>query len=233
MIKAMRNTITTEQLLDVDLFSPLTELQIEEIVRKSSISSFKKNRIIYEDGEEIKNVYFVLEGSVKLGTNASNGKTLIKNIAYANEIFGENIFTSFVQRKEFAEAMRDATVLIIPINTFKQIAASNHQFAQAITRVIIERLQNLEERMQSFVFKKAKKRIIDFIRKTASLKGIKIGLDEILIHHGMSHKEIAFLTDTSRQTVARVLGELKRENIIHFSARKPSKILIRDIVALG
>ncbi len=62
------------------------------------------------------------------------------------------------------------------------------------------------------------------------MRGIKIGLEEILINHGMSHKEIAYLTDTSRQTVARVLGELKRENLIHFSVRKPNKILIRDIM---
>jgi len=97
---------------------------------------------------------------------------------------------------------------------------------------IITRLQMLEERMHSFVFKKAKVRIANFIKKTGDLKGIRIGVDECLINHGMSHKEIAYLTDTSRQTVARVLGDLKKANIIHFSARKPNKILIRDMAAL-
>ena len=87
--------------------------------------------------------------------------------------------------------------------------------------------------MQNFVFMKAKTRIVDFIRKTGNRKGIKIGVDEILINHGMSHKDIAYLTDTSRQTVARVLGELKKENLIHFSARKPSKILIRQSFQLA
>ena len=67
----------------------------------------------------------------------------------------------------------------------------------------------------------------------ASTKGIKIGFDEILIHHGLSHKEIANITDTSRQTVARVLSELKKLDVIHFSARKPHKILIRDIAYLA
>ena len=45
----------------------------------------------------------------------------------------------------------------------------------------------------------------------------------------MSHKEIAYLTDTSRQTVARILNELKKENFIHYGSRKSSKILIRDM----
>ena len=65
------------------------------------------------------------------------------------------------------------------------------------------------------------------------MHGITIGLNEILINHGMSHKEIAFLTDTSRQTVARILNELKETNIIHFSDRKPNKILIRELAMLG
>jgi len=97
----------------------------------------------------------------------------------------------------------------------------------------VERLDNLELRIKNFVFMKAKQRIAGFIHQTAQLQGIKIGMEEILINHGMSHKEIAFVTDTSRQTVARVLGDLKRENIIHFSERKPNKILIRDLSKLA
>ena len=94
-------------------------------------------------------------------------------------------------------------------------------------------MSELEDRMSNFVFKKAQSRIVDFIKHLAQTKGMKIGLDEILINHGLSHKEIANITDTSRQTVARVLGDLKRQNIIHFSARKPHKILVRDVMNLG
>jgi len=58
-------------------------------------------------------------------------------------------------------------------------------------------------------------------------------MDEILINHKLSHREIANITDTSRQTVARVLSELKKQDLIHFSARKPHKILIRNIANLS
>ena len=94
-------------------------------------------------------------------------------------------------------------------------------------------MSNLETRMSNFVIKKAQSRILAFLKQLADTKGIKIGLDEVLINHGLSHKEIANITDTSRQTVARVLGDLKRQNVIHFSARKPHKILIRNIISLS
>ncbi len=229
----MKNNLNLETIQNLEIFNPLSSLQKEEILRKSSLIKVARNRKVYLEDVEFRSVYIVVEGAVKLGLNASNGKTLIKHIAYAQDLFGENIFAHHQVRNEFAEVMKDAVLISVPIHTFKQIVGSNFQFAQSITKIIIERLHNIEQRMQSFVFLKAKRRIVEFIKKTASFKGINIGIDEILINHGMSHKEIAFLTDTSRQTVARVLGELKKENIIHFSARKPSKILIRDMIALG
>ena len=158
---------------------------------------------------------------------------MIKDIVYENSLFGENVFVDDKTRKEFAKTMTDTSVIRIPIEVFRTMVEENGAFANDVMGVVLHRLQLLEERMQSFVFKKAKKRIVDFILKTGQLRGIKIGMEEILINHGMSHKEIAYLTDTSRQTVARVLGELKREDLIHFSARKPNKILIRNMMNLA
>ncbi|MBL0098967.1 MAG: winged helix-turn-helix domain-containing protein [Saprospiraceae bacterium] len=80
-----------------------------------------------------------------------------------------------------------------------------------------------------FPFEKQKERIVNFIYRSGLRKGIKIGLNERLIDQGMSHKEIAYLTDTSRQTVARIMNELKKENYIHYGSNKSSKILIRDM----
>ncbi|MBK8349425.1 MAG: helix-turn-helix domain-containing protein [Saprospiraceae bacterium] len=39
----------------------------------------------------------------------------------------------------------------------------------------------------------------------------------------MSHKEIAYPTDTSRQTVARIMNELKKKNCIHYGSNKAVK----------
>ena len=95
--------------------------------------------------------------------------------------------------------------------------------------IVVTKLQNIEDRLQNFVFRKAKERIVDFIYRSGLRKGIKIGANECLIDHAMSHKEIAWMTDTSRQTVARILNELKKEDYIHYGSRKSSKILIRNM----
>lgn len=218
---------------ELDLFKSLDNIYIQQISNQSNFETYKRGKFIFDVGDPLSFVYIIRKGSIKVGLNTASEKVLIKEIAQEKEILGENIFTGQEIRRQFAEALSQSEVLKIPVAYFKALLEKNPHLCHELTKIFIEKLANLETRMNNFIFKKAQKRIYDFLVKTANLKGIKIGIDEILINHGLSHKEIAYITDTSRQTVARVLGELKRQEIIHFSARKPHKILIRNMVGLA
>ncbi|MBL0098966.1 MAG: hypothetical protein IPP49_02065 [Saprospiraceae bacterium] len=86
-------------------------------------------------------------------------KTLTKDIVYENELFCENIFSSGLITKEFAETMTETKVYKIPISIFKSLIIANNVFANDIMTIIVIKLQNLEERLQNFVFpSKSKKR---------------------------------------------------------------------------
>ena len=86
----------------------------------------------------------------------------------------------------------------------------------------------MERKIESLVFKDARTRIIDFLRDTALEKGQKVGF-EMMIKNHFTHKDIASLTGTSRQTVTTVMNELREKNLINFDRRR---ILIRDMEKL-
>ena len=220
-------------LRELELFRSLDKTQIDQIAFHAEFKKYSKGEYLFQPGDEISDVYIVRQGSIKSGIGSTENKSIIKEIVYQNEILGENILTGDKQRKEFAKALTDTETLNIPVSFFKDLLEKNPQLCQELTFILINKISNLEKRMSNFVFKKAQSRIVDFLKKLAQTQGIKIGIDEILINHGLSHKEIANITETSRQTVARVLGELKRQNIIHFSPRKPHKILIRNVMNLS
>lgn len=218
---------------ELEIFSDLDDLQLEQLSNQATFDKVKKGQYIYNVGESINYVYLMYKGSVKVGMHTSQDKTLIKEIVYKDELLGENIFSGHQDRLDFSQALENCEYFKIPKSYFKALLERNPSLCQSVTQILIQKMANLESRMNNFVFKKAQSRITEFIMQLAKTKGIKIGLDEILINHGLSHKEIAYITDTSRQTVARVLGELKRQNIIHFSPRKPHKILIRSTMNLS
>lgn len=220
-------------LRDLAVFTSLSDIQIEQMSNQVLFEKYDKGSFLFNVGDSVSHVFIVLKGSVKVGLNTSNDKILIKEIAYKNELVGENIMPGHSSRRLFAHAVNAVEAFKIPTAYFKSLLERNPSLCQYITQILIQKMSFLETRMNNFVFKKAHHRIVDFLKELATQKGMKIGLDEILINHGLSHKEIANITDTSRQTVARVLGDLKRQNVIHFSARKPHKILIRNIMSLG
>jgi CRP/FNR family cyclic AMP-dependent transcriptional regulator len=86
----------------------------------------------------------------------------------------------------------------------------------------------LERKLELLVFKDARTRVVEFLKDAASWKGKKVG-SETMIATPLTHKDIAALTGTSRQTVTTILNELKDKNLINFDRKK---ILIRDLAAL-
>ncbi len=229
----MRETLLTlDTIKEIPIFKSLTKEELDLLMQTSSILQVAKHKKVYNYGDSNQFVFIVLKGSIKLATETEGNKILVKYLIYKNELFGENVFSSFSERMEFAETLIESTILKIEVATFRKLVGINGELMATLANIIIGRIKELEERMQSFIFLKAKERITAFIKKTASNHGIVIGINETLINHGMSHKEIAYLTDTSRQTVARILNELKEANIIYFSDRKPNKILIRELASL-
>lgn len=220
-------------LRELDLFRSLSDVQVDQIANQASFVKHKKGQYIFQEDDQVTSIYIIHSGKVKSGRRMDDDKVLLKEIVYKKELLGENILSGLKVRKEFAQALSDVELFALPVSYFKDLLEKNPQLCQELTMILISKMSNLETRMSNFVFKKAQTRILGFLKELARTKGIKIGLDEILVHHGLSHKEIANITDTSRQTVARVLGDLKRQNIIHFSARKPHKILIRNAMNLS
>lgn len=228
----MQNPAIYSILQDMPLFDKLTQGQMKEFSNQIIIQKYNKNEVIYDIASAPEYVYLIIKGRVKLGVSDEGDKVLLKEISYEQEIFGENIFTESAIKKEFAVAMTGTVVYKIPIAVFRSAVAQNSVFANEVMSLIVTKLEIIESRLRNFVFKKVKERIVEYIYRIGLEKGINIGFKERLINHGLSHNEIALLTDTSRQTVARILNELKRENLIYYGPRKSSKILIRDMSLL-
>jgi len=227
---------TSTHFFVLDNISALSSLSTNEknsLAKVVKIVDFKKNDYIYKEGTTIDHVYVLSKGSVFLGRHVSPKKPILKDILNGQSIFGENVFTKNKYRTDFAQAVSDSRIVKIKTSDFERILETNTQFSTELAIMMISRLENLENRIKNFVFLKAKERIASFLYQSAKRDGIKIGMEEILINLGLSHKELASITDTSRQTVARVLSNLKKSNTIHFSERKPGKILIRNMAALN
>lgn len=212
-----------------NLFKTLSILEKIKMSTKVKHTKMKKNEYIYFPEDPSSSIFFLKKGRVKIGSYSDSGKEIIKAILNPGEVFGELSLVGQEKRNDFAIALdNNLVVCSLGMKDMEEMIEKNPLIGIKVTKLIGFKLQKIERRFESLVFKDARTRIVDFIVDLGQEKGKAIG-KEILVKHNLTHLDMANLTATSRQTVTTVLNELKEKNMIHLER---NKFLIRDIDSL-
>lgn len=218
---------------NVNLFKflcPRKVAGVPDTTKQEMAHSFKKGEFIYHANDPAKKVFLLEEGRVKISSYSETGKEIIKAILQPGEIFGELLILGTERRLNFATALDPVVrVCAMDFGLLHGLMLKNSEFSLRITKLIGLRLKQTERRLESLVFKDARTRIIEFLKELADEYGKPIG-DEILIKNFLTHKDIASLTATSRQTVTSILNDLRDQNLIYFDRKR---LLIRDMRKLN
>jgi CRP-like cAMP-binding protein len=213
----------------VNLYDILCPHKVKSMAERHTFNYFKKDQFIYLPQEPAQFIYMIADGRVRIGRYLDDGKEVTSAILGMGEIFGELALAGEEKRSDFAQAMDDkTTVCPLSIDELKELMYGNRELSFKMLKLVGLRLMKLERKLELLVFKDARTRIIEFIKDSATWKGKKVGF-ETLVPTKLTHKDIAALTGTSRQTVTTVLNELKEKNLINFDRKK---ILVRDLANL-
>lgn len=222
----MSNTASLWYFESVNLFDVLCPHKTKVMDQKHEFRSFKKDQFIYIPNEEASHIYMIAQGRVKIGHYLDDGQEVVSAILTTGEIFGELALAGEEKRRDFAQVMdNDTQICPLSIDELKSLMKEDKELSFRLLKLVGLRLMRLERKLELLVFKDARTRIIEFLKDAASWKGKKVGF-ETMIPTKLTHKDIAALTGTSRQTVTTILNELKEQNLIYFDRKK---ILIRDL----
>lgn len=189
---------------------------------------YKRNEYIYLQDDDADKVYLITDGKVKIGTYGQNGKQITKAILAKGEVFGEMALMPEEKRRDYAFAMEVTIVCILTADEMRRLMREHTSLNVFFMRLLGSRLLEMERRLESLIFKDSRSRIIEFIKELARQKGQNVG-QECLIRNFVTHRDIASLTATSRQTVTAVMNDLRTKNIISFNRKQ---LLIRDLALL-
>ncbi len=212
------------------LFEVLSFEELEKLANTIEIKTKNKYSYIYLPDEPSNTIFFLVKGTVKIGTHSSDGREVIKSILHPTAMFGELGLVGEVRRQDFARAMNEEVKLCtLKVIDFQRLMQANHQLCLKVISLLGGRLRTAENRLEGLIFKDARTRIIDFLKDSVEKRGRRIGY-EMLLKHSLTQQDIANLTGTSRQTVTSVLNDLRKSDLIYFNRRS---ILIRDVARLA
>jgi len=225
----MTNTAALWYFESVNLYSILCPHKVKRMGEKHQFLTYKRDQFIYIPDDSATHIYMIVNGRVKIGHYLENGEEVLTAILTKGEIFGELAMAGEEKRRDFAQVMEEATICPLTTSELKDLMLADKELSFKILKLIGLRIMKLERKLELLVFKDARTRVIEFLKDAAAWKGKKVGLETMIQTH-LTHKDIASLTGTSRQTVTTILNDLKEKNLINFNRKQ---ILIRDLERLA
>jgi CRP-like cAMP-binding protein len=206
----------------------LDKLDLSGLSRRANLKKFGKGKPIFEPKEPQKSVFFLKKGTVKISAFNKVGEELIKAILKPGDMFGKMPFVPGSEINDCAFAVEDCVVCCMPVKEFERALKADRALNAEVIALIGRRVRKLERRLEGLSFRDARSRLIEAILDFNEDYGYKIG-EEYFIDQNLSHRELAALIATSRQTVTKVLNELRGKKLIDFDRRK---LIIRNFSGL-
>jgi len=211
------NAQALQQLKDLSSY-PLP--QLEKLAAKLSIRPFKKNKIIFDQGEDAKLVYLLLSGVVKFSYLHSDEKQAIVSLHPAGEFFGLDSLIPQMKHPFRCEAFENSLVATIKPQTLIEIllGVSYGTFLRWQTATIDGGRKMYVHCIKGIGLDLRKRLALELMNLadrfgTADERGIVIDVN-------ISHEVLAGIVGASRQQVTEHLNQLDREKCIVRDGRR-------------
>jgi CRP/FNR family cyclic AMP-dependent transcriptional regulator len=224
---SLGNCITCQQSQDHECFCNFSPPVLQDFSAIGHQSILPDGTMLLLEGQMLRGVYVLCAGKVKLSTTSRDGKVLILKIAGRGEVLGLSAVVSGTPCGLTAQTTVQSRVNFIereaPLRFFKRHGEAGFHSAQALSR----EFQSAYEDIQDLVL----------VRTSAGklarllLSWMPAGADgrEVRVCSGLTHEEMAQMIGSSRETVTRLLSDLRRKQLIRLEG---SSLVIRNRTAL-
>jgi CRP-like cAMP-binding protein len=204
----------------VDIFRDLSENEIEDIDRATTMTSCRKGRILYmpEDTSEV--LFLLKQGRVQLYRISPDGKKLVIATIGPGSVFGEMALIGQGMHNTFAEAVEPCVLCVMSRDDVERLLTTKPNVALRIFETLGKRLKDAEARLEEIAFKAIPARLASLLLQLAAEQNS----DTIT---GLTHQDLGEQIGTYRETTTQTLNTFKSQGLIAI-ARKRITILDRE-----
>jgi CRP-like cAMP-binding protein len=189
-------------------FSGLSDADLEKLASHLIERRFPRNTTIFEEGLPGDYMYIIREGRVKVTKLSNDGREKTYANLDAPEFFGEQALLDGEPRSASVKSLTAVRLLALSRTDFLSLLRSSPDMAMAVIQVLSRRLRDADAQASALSFQRVKERTKGQLMRLAH--DPHPGSDR-LATQPLTHQQIADMIGTSRETVTRVVKELKEE----------------------
>ncbi|SDJ51527.1 Crp/Fnr family transcriptional regulator [Salimicrobium halophilum] len=199
-----------------DTFSPAS-------IETMTLLKMDQGQVLWEKGDELDHLYFLVEGKIKIHTSSAEGKGLILRFKNPLAVIGDVEYVKGTEVFHTVEAVTDGYFLAIPFQQLKQEEQENRSFLHFLLDVITHKFYTEAHASTLNMLYDVDVRLASYLLSlTDDGKGS-------MFHEEMrtkTLKETAEVIGTSYRHLNRVLREFQNEGILD---KQRGTIKIKDI----
>ncbi|MDD9877392.1 MAG: Crp/Fnr family transcriptional regulator, partial [Magnetovibrio sp.] len=207
----------------ISLFDSLSSSERKELEKKCRWHEYGERERIVEQGEARTDVFFLVSGKAHVLNFSESGRVIEYATIEEGDVFGEFSAIDGLSRSAWVMAMEVCVVASMPGSDFMHLVTNNPDVALALMRKLTGIIRLSDERMANFSLLGAEQRVcLELIRLAEADPDDP---DTLVIAPIPNQTNMANVIGASRETVARVLGQLRRDSVIE---RTDGAIFIRN-----
>ncbi len=192
---------------------------MESVIRQfyeipGKIISLKSGEYLFHEGDHAKYFYFVRSGKIFIMKYAESGRVLSLRLATKDSIIGE--LPLYEENPVYifnAIAQVDAEVYAIEFPTLHDYLERKPAFAVNLLKIIGQHMRKQHSKFRDLLLYGKKGALYSTLIRLSNSYGKEVD-GGILITVPLTNQELANYSATARESLNRMLGELRRENII-------------------
>ncbi|SDP97082.1 cAMP-binding domain of CRP or a regulatory subunit of cAMP-dependent protein kinases [Mucilaginibacter sp. OK268] len=182
--------------------------ELKKIIQERKIRLFKKNQVIYYDGDKGNGLYLVTGGKIKTIKLAEDGRELMTGIYGTDEYLGVNAMLANEVYTDTATALEDSTVCLIPKDQLEQLLHLYPEVAREFIKLLANDIRDKEDQLMQLAYHSVRKRMAEALsrlhrQQSSGADGFKI-----------TREDLAAMAGMATETVSRTLSDFKEEGLI-------------------
>ncbi|WP_017327508.1 global nitrogen regulator NtcA [Synechococcus sp. PCC 7336] len=195
------------------------------------VDTYERGKTIFFPGDPAERVYFLQKGAVKLSRVYESGEEITVALLRENSIFGVLSLLTGQHSDRFYHSVAFTTVELqsLPIEQVQKALEDNAELAMLLLKGLSSRILETEMMIETLAHRDMGSRLVSFLLILCRDFGLPSS-DGVTIDLRLSHQEIAEAIGSTRVTITRLLGDLRKHNYISIHKKK---ITVRDPIQLG
>lgn len=200
------------------LFNFCQKNELDDLALHKSCTSYKAGQMIFHENSMPVGLHCVNSGKIKLHKMGSDGKEQIIRLVKPGDFIGYRALMSESPFSASATALEESTVCFIPRETFFGILKQNHAVSTGMMQLLCRNLEESEKRLTEMAYKPVRERLAEallMIKQT-----YQDPEEEKEFSFSMTREDLAGFVGTAKETVIRLLSDMKKDGIIKSDGRK-------------